>query len=79
MHRGVARRTKRDQVLLAIIPGMTAKLFVMNFKVRHGTARLASPTIAAEDLISELFVRLGIKSQGNAFWSNRVHDAVVAK
>jgi len=56
MHCGVARSAKCYQVLFAIRAGLATKLFVMNLKVRHRPARLASPSIAAKDLIAQLFV-----------------------
>ncbi len=38
MHSGVACCAQRDQVLLGVVAGVAPKLFVMGFKVRHGTA-----------------------------------------
>ena len=40
---------------------VTPKLFVMDFKVRHGAARLTPPAVATQDLLPETFVQLGIK------------------
>jgi len=40
MHSGVACRAKRNQVLLRIIAGLAAKLFVVNLKVGHRAATL---------------------------------------
>jgi len=45
MHCGVASIAQSDQVLLQIVPGMTAKLFVMDFKVGHRAAELTPPTV----------------------------------
>ena len=56
MHVGVARTAKCYQVLFAICARLATKLFVMDLKVRHRSARLASPSIAAKDLIAQLFV-----------------------
>jgi hypothetical protein len=47
MQAGVADSTKGDQVLLGIITGLTAELLVVNLKIGHSAARLASPTVAA--------------------------------
>ena len=52
MHNGVACRTKRNQILLRIVAGLTAELFVMDFKIRHCAAQLASPSVATQHLIS---------------------------
>jgi hypothetical protein len=38
--------TERDQRVLGVLSGMAAKLFVMNFQVQHGAARLTSPSVA---------------------------------
>ena len=46
MHRAMACRTKRDQILFRIVAGLAAEFFVMDFEVGHGAARLASPAIA---------------------------------
>jgi len=75
----VARRAKRNQVFFGIVAGLTAKLLVMNFKIRHGAAGLASPAIPAEYFVAEFFVWLGIKPQARAFWSYRIHDAFPVK
>jgi len=34
-----------NQVLFSIIAGLAAKFLVVNFKIRHGAARLASPGV----------------------------------
>jgi len=57
----MARGAKRDQVLFRVMARVTPKLFVMDFKVRHGAARLTPPAVATQDLLPETFVQLGIK------------------
>jgi hypothetical protein len=44
---GVARSAKCDQIFFAIVAGVAAELFVMNFQVGHASAELASPAVAA--------------------------------
>jgi hypothetical protein len=44
---GMTNSTKGDQVLLGVITGMAAELLVVNLKIRHGSATLASPTVTA--------------------------------
>jgi hypothetical protein len=46
MQAGVADSTKGDQVLLGIIARLAAKFLVVNLKIRHCAATLASPAIA---------------------------------
>ncbi len=41
-----------DQVLFRITAGVAAKLFVVNFQIRHRPARLAPRAIAAQNLLS---------------------------
>ncbi|SPF44439.1 hypothetical protein SBA1_530075 [Candidatus Sulfotelmatobacter kueseliae] len=57
MRIGVARSAKGDKVLLRIIAGVTAKLLVVNFQVRHRAARLTTPAVAAQDLLTQSFIR----------------------
>ncbi len=38
MNRGVTIRAERNEIVLAIYPGLTPKLLVMNFQRRHGAA-----------------------------------------
>jgi hypothetical protein len=54
---GVARSAHCYKVLLGIIAGVTAKLFVVDFQVRHGAARLTPPAVATQDLLAQTFVR----------------------
>ena len=63
MYPAVATRAKRNQVFFRIITGLAAEFFVVNFKMRLGATRLASPAIAAQDLVAELVVQLRIKPQ----------------
>src|SRR5579872_2398259 len=41
----MASCTESDQILFGIVPGLAAKLFVVDFKVGHCAARLASPAV----------------------------------
>jgi hypothetical protein len=43
---GVARTAKRNQVFFRISAGLAAELLVVNLKIRHAAAGLASPNIA---------------------------------
>jgi hypothetical protein len=74
MHSGVAFAAQRDQVLLRIVAGLAAKLFVMNFKIGHRAARLASPAVTAEHLIAKVVVRFRIQAQTFALWFEAVHE-----
>jgi hypothetical protein len=47
----VATCTEGDQVLFGIVAGMTAKFFMVDFQVRHCTARLTAPAVAAQNLL----------------------------
>ena len=64
-----------NQILFRIVAALAAKLLVVNLQVRPGSARLASPAVAAQNLLSESFVPLGIKPQARLFGSNPVHEA----
>ena len=45
MQSGVACGAKSDQILFAIVSGLAAEFFVMDFKIRPSATRLASPAI----------------------------------
>jgi hypothetical protein len=75
MHSGVARRAERNQVLVRIVAGLAAKLFVVNLKVGDCAARLASPAVATQHLVAEVVVVVGIESQSCMFRSDSSHDA----
>ena len=74
MHGQVAVATQRDQVLLRIIPGLTAKFLVMK-EVLQAPAELTSPSIPLQDFSTKLFVQFGIQSQAWLLRSNLTHDA----
>jgi len=75
MHSGVACRAKRNQVLLRIIAGLAAKLFVVNLKVGHCAARLASPAVATQHLVAETVVLIGLEPHGCTLWLDPIQDA----
>jgi hypothetical protein len=52
----MAYRAESDQIVFGIVPRLATKLFVMNLKIRHCAARLASPTVAAEHLVAKLVI-----------------------
>ena len=43
---------KRDQILFGVISRLTAKLFVVDFKIGQRSAQLATPAVASQDLLS---------------------------
>ena len=45
-----------DEIFLGIRPGLATELHVVDFKIGHRAARLASPAIPAEDLVAKLVV-----------------------
>ena len=46
----------------------------MNLEIRHHAARLASPVVAAEHLVAEVFVKLGLEPHGRPFWSDPIQS-----
>jgi hypothetical protein len=71
----MACRAEGDQILLRIAPGLTAELFVVNLEIRHRSARLASPRVAAEYLGAKIVAQLGIQAHTFGFWSELVQGA----
>jgi hypothetical protein len=49
---------------------VAAESFVVNFKIGHRAARLASPAIALQHLLAKLFVRFRIKPQRATLWAD---------
>jgi hypothetical protein len=49
-----------DEILCYVFTGMTAKLLMMNFEVRHYAAVLTSPIVPPENLMMKLFVGFAI-------------------
>src|ERR1035441_1003482 len=59
MHSGVACRAQRDQIFLCVRSQMASEFSVVQLKIRHGATGLTPPTVAAQDLLAQLFVRQG--------------------
>jgi len=57
MYAGVACRAQRNQVRLGVIARVAPKIFMVDLKVGHRAARLASPAIATEHLMAQPFVQ----------------------
>ena len=72
---GMACGAKCNQILSRIITGLAAELFVMDFKIGHSAARLASPAVTAENLVTNLVVRPCVQAQAWLFGSKLVHEA----
>jgi len=68
-------RAQRDQVVLGIVPGSAAELFMMDLKISKAPAGLTSPSIPVQDRPTELLVRSGRKPQAGMFGPNRIHEA----
>jgi len=58
----MASSTKRDQVLLGILAGVTTESFVVDLEIGHRAAGLAPPAISSQHFIAKLLVRLGVQS-----------------
>jgi hypothetical protein len=74
MHGGMALAAQRDQVRLGIVAGTAAKLFVVNLKIRHRAARLASPTVAAEHAVAKLVIRFAVQAKARVLLSDSIHE-----
>ncbi len=59
--------------------GVAAKLFMMDFQIRHRATRLTSPSVATQDLLTESFVGNRIQPQARGFWANRTHNVFSLK
>jgi hypothetical protein len=68
MHLRVTCGTERDEVLLGIVSGLAAVLFMVDLKVQPRAASLASPAVPPQDLSTELLVRFWTQPQSLMFW-----------
>jgi hypothetical protein len=50
--------TKCDEIRFIIVARLASKLEMMDFEIFHGTARLASPTVALENFAVQLTISL---------------------
>jgi hypothetical protein len=71
----MACSAQNNQVLFGILAAVAPKIFVVNFQVGSAATTLALPAISAQYLLSELFVRFGVKPHARALRSNPVHEA----
>jgi hypothetical protein len=71
----VARNAKGNKVLLRIIAGVAAKLFVMDLQVRHRAARLTAPAVTTPNLSAQIVVRDGVEQERRGFRADRIHAA----
>ena len=69
----VAICAKRDQVLFRIFAAVTAKLLMVDDKVCHRSAELASPTVAPQHVLAKLFIFLLVKPERRPFFKRLVH------
>jgi hypothetical protein len=71
---GVAYRAESDQILFGIVPGLAAELLVMNLKIGHRAAGLASPVVSAEHLFAKLVVQFAVQAKTWVLWSQTIHE-----
>src|SRR3989442_7012482 len=69
----VTIKAKRDQIAFTIAARVAAKLFVVDFKVGHGTADLAPPAVSPEYVLAELLVILLIEPDRRLFRHSSIH------
>jgi hypothetical protein len=72
----MTRGAECDQVLIGVVAGVAAELFVMDFQVRHRSAGLAPPAIAPQNLLPTTRVCYAVKPR--YFWANPVHERFLA-
>src|SRR5947209_20620039 len=69
----VTIKAKRDQIAFTIAARVAAKLFVVDFKVGHGTADLAPPAVSPEYVLVELLVILLLEPDRRLFRHSSIH------
>src|ERR1700693_2537037 len=63
----MARCAEDDQIFGNVIAQPASRLNVMDLKIPHAPARLASPSISLQDIPAKLAISLGVKPQAGPF------------
>ena len=63
----MARCAEGDQILGNVIAESAPRLNVMDLKILHAPARLATPAISLQDFAAELAISFRIKPQARPF------------
>ena len=64
----VARRAEGDQIFGNVIAQSAPRLNVMDLKIFHAPARLATPAVSLQDFTAELAISFRIKPQAWPLW-----------
>jgi hypothetical protein len=64
----MARRAEGDQILSSVIAQSAPRLNVMDLKILHAPARLATPSISLQNFTAELAICFRFKPQAGPFW-----------
>jgi hypothetical protein len=64
-----------DEIFLGIRPGLAMELHVVDFKIQHRAARLASPAVAAENSVAKLVVQFAVQAEAWSLWPDAIHEA----
>jgi hypothetical protein len=59
----MARRAERDQIFGSVIAQSATPLYVMDLKILHAPARLATPSISLQNFATEVAISFRIKFQ----------------
>ena len=59
----MARRAEGDQILGSVIAQSAPRLNVMDLKIFHAPARLATPAVSLQDFTAELAISFRVKPQ----------------
>jgi hypothetical protein len=74
----MAACTECNHVFLGIVAALAPEFLVVDLQILSGTTDLASPAIATQYFISELFVEFGLKSQAWSLGLNPIHETFSA-
>jgi hypothetical protein len=66
----MATGTKSYEILSCVIAQSAPPLDVMDLKMFHASARLASPAVSLQDFVAELAISFGLKPQAGALYSD---------
>ena len=67
VHERVTRLAKSNQIVLCVVPRLTAEYLMMNLKMLYRSAILATPIVACEYLLAQSLKLLGPQTNSRLF------------
>lgn len=76
--RPVTVGAERNQILFTVAAKVAPRLDVVDLQVSLPSTRLAAPSVALQDLLTQLLIRLGLQVFSPSLWKCPIHGFVPA-